>query len=263
MARAALTTQPRPPCTVPAVPKDPRTRAGPRDRGRSVLAGRPTVRAPWIRRIQRAHHLPASARVDTATGRAAHRLPVLRRPGHAPAHSEGGRTGVRARRGRAGLRGGPGRDARHLGRCGPGRLRPLGARPPGPVQRRPRGPGRHDRRARPDVFNAAAAIYRSTAFRHVPLSQRRAGDLVFWGSDLHHMALYLGRRPDRRGGTPGRPRGRPVAARDAAADRRPRLPRGPRSGSHRLRGQPQRGPGRGGSGAIRIWRRSLAGSRPW
>lgn len=42
------------------------------------------------------------------------------------------------------------------------------------------------------TFNTAAAIYRSAAFRHVPLAQRRAGDLIFWGSDLHHMALYLG-----------------------------------------------------------------------
>ncbi|MGZ4603926.1 MAG: C40 family peptidase [Kineosporiaceae bacterium] len=41
-------------------------------------------------------------------------------------------------------------------------------------------------------FNTAAAIYRSGAFAHVPLSLRRAGDLVFWGSDVHHMALYLG-----------------------------------------------------------------------
>ena len=42
------------------------------------------------------------------------------------------------------------------------------------------------------TFNTAAAIYHSSAFGHVPLSQRRPGDLVFWGSDLHHMALYLG-----------------------------------------------------------------------
>ena len=41
-------------------------------------------------------------------------------------------------------------------------------------------------------FNTAAAIYASRALTHVPLSQRRPGDLVFWGSDFHHMAIYLG-----------------------------------------------------------------------
>nr|WP_235022588.1 C40 family peptidase [Amycolatopsis alkalitolerans] len=35
--------------------------------------------------------------------------------------------------------------------------------------------------------------YQYTAGRHVPLSQMRRGDLLFWGSsDIHHVALYLG-----------------------------------------------------------------------
>jgi len=42
------------------------------------------------------------------------------------------------------------------------------------------------------TFNTAEAIYRSSALLHVPLGQRRAGDLVFWGSDFSHLALYLG-----------------------------------------------------------------------
>jgi cell wall-associated NlpC family hydrolase len=42
------------------------------------------------------------------------------------------------------------------------------------------------------TFNTAEAIYRSPALPHLPLSQRRPGDLVFWGSDFGHMALYLG-----------------------------------------------------------------------
>jgi len=41
-------------------------------------------------------------------------------------------------------------------------------------------------------FNTAKAIYTSPALKHVPLSQRRPGDLVFWGTDFHHMAIYLG-----------------------------------------------------------------------
>ena len=35
-------------------------------------------------------------------------------------------------------------------------------------------------------------MYRSTAMLHVPLAQRRPGDLVFWYSDVSHMAVYLG-----------------------------------------------------------------------
>jgi len=42
------------------------------------------------------------------------------------------------------------------------------------------------------TFNTAEAIYRSSALLHVPLGQRRAGDLVLWGSDFGHLALYLG-----------------------------------------------------------------------
>jgi cell wall-associated NlpC family hydrolase len=34
--------------------------------------------------------------------------------------------------------------------------------------------------------------YQYLAGRHVPLSQMRRGDLLFWGSDIHHVALYLG-----------------------------------------------------------------------
>ncbi len=41
-------------------------------------------------------------------------------------------------------------------------------------------------------FNTAEAIYRSTALPHVPLADRRPGDLVFWGSDFSHVALYRG-----------------------------------------------------------------------
>ena len=41
-------------------------------------------------------------------------------------------------------------------------------------------------------FNTAKAIYSSPALKHVPLSQRRPGDLIFWGTDFHHMAIYLG-----------------------------------------------------------------------
>jgi len=32
----------------------------------------------------------------------------------------------------------------------------------------------------------------ASALEHVPFSQRRRGDLVFYGSDLSHMAIYLG-----------------------------------------------------------------------
>jgi cell wall-associated NlpC family hydrolase len=42
------------------------------------------------------------------------------------------------------------------------------------------------------TFNTAEAIYRSSALLHVPLGQRRAGDLVLWGNDFSHLALYLG-----------------------------------------------------------------------
>jgi cell wall-associated NlpC family hydrolase len=42
------------------------------------------------------------------------------------------------------------------------------------------------------TYRTAAAIYASPALVHVPLSKRRAGDLVFWGNDFHHMAIYLG-----------------------------------------------------------------------
>ncbi len=42
------------------------------------------------------------------------------------------------------------------------------------------------------TYNTAKAIYSSSALQHVPLAQRRPGDLVFWGSDFHHMAIYLG-----------------------------------------------------------------------
>lgn len=41
-------------------------------------------------------------------------------------------------------------------------------------------------------FATARAIYTSTALPHVPLAQRRPGDLVFWYSDVSHMAVYLG-----------------------------------------------------------------------
>ncbi|HET6499764.1 MAG TPA: NlpC/P60 family protein [Amycolatopsis sp.] len=36
--------------------------------------------------------------------------------------------------------------------------------------------------------------YQYTAGRHVPLSQMRRGDMLFWGTDgdIHHVALYLG-----------------------------------------------------------------------
>jgi cell wall-associated NlpC family hydrolase len=35
--------------------------------------------------------------------------------------------------------------------------------------------------------------YQYDAGRHVPLSQMRRGDLLFWGrSDIHHVAMYLG-----------------------------------------------------------------------
>ncbi|WAL69747.1 NlpC/P60 family protein [Amycolatopsis cynarae] len=34
--------------------------------------------------------------------------------------------------------------------------------------------------------------YQAEAGRRVPLSQMRRGDLLFWGSDIHHVALYLG-----------------------------------------------------------------------
>jgi peptidoglycan DL-endopeptidase RipA len=34
--------------------------------------------------------------------------------------------------------------------------------------------------------------YQYTAGRQVPLSQMRRGDLLFWGPDIHHVALYLG-----------------------------------------------------------------------
>ncbi|WP_374202688.1 NlpC/P60 family protein [Amycolatopsis sp. GM8] len=34
--------------------------------------------------------------------------------------------------------------------------------------------------------------YQYNAGRHVPLSQMRRGDLLFWGNDIHHVALYLG-----------------------------------------------------------------------
>jgi cell wall-associated NlpC family hydrolase len=40
--------------------------------------------------------------------------------------------------------------------------------------------------------NTAAAIHASKALTHVPLAKRRPGDLVFWGKDFHHMAIYLG-----------------------------------------------------------------------
>jgi cell wall-associated NlpC family hydrolase len=42
------------------------------------------------------------------------------------------------------------------------------------------------------TYRTAAAIYASPALVHAPLSKRRAGDLVFWGNDFHHMAIYLG-----------------------------------------------------------------------
>ncbi|MCU0266784.1 MAG: cell wall-binding repeat-containing protein, partial [Actinomycetia bacterium] len=41
-------------------------------------------------------------------------------------------------------------------------------------------------------FATARAIYTSTALPHLPLSQRRPGDLVFWYDDVSHMAVYLG-----------------------------------------------------------------------
>lgn len=41
-------------------------------------------------------------------------------------------------------------------------------------------------------FRTAAVWYRSPAFVHVPLAQRRAGDLVFWYDTISHMAVYLG-----------------------------------------------------------------------
>jgi putative cell wall-binding protein/cell wall-associated NlpC family hydrolase len=41
-------------------------------------------------------------------------------------------------------------------------------------------------------FATAAVMYHSTAMLHVPLAQRRPGDLVFWYSDVSHMAVYLG-----------------------------------------------------------------------
>jgi peptidoglycan DL-endopeptidase RipA len=34
--------------------------------------------------------------------------------------------------------------------------------------------------------------YQAEAGRRVPLSQMRRGDLLFWGDDIHHVALYLG-----------------------------------------------------------------------
>lgn len=41
-------------------------------------------------------------------------------------------------------------------------------------------------------FATSRAIYNSTALTHVPLSQRKAGDLVFWYDTVSHMAVYLG-----------------------------------------------------------------------
>ncbi len=41
-------------------------------------------------------------------------------------------------------------------------------------------------------FATAAVMYHSTTMLHVSLAQRRPGDLVFWYSDVSHMAVYLG-----------------------------------------------------------------------
>lgn len=41
-------------------------------------------------------------------------------------------------------------------------------------------------------YRTAAEIYASPVLVHVPLAKRQAGDLVFWGRNFHHMAVYTG-----------------------------------------------------------------------
>ena len=41
-------------------------------------------------------------------------------------------------------------------------------------------------------FRSTRYIYSSTSLVHVPFSQRRRGDLVFYGNPITHMAIYLG-----------------------------------------------------------------------
>ncbi len=41
-------------------------------------------------------------------------------------------------------------------------------------------------------YRTAAQIYASPVLVHVPLAKRRPGDLVFWGRNFHHMAIYTG-----------------------------------------------------------------------
>ena len=41
------------------------------------------------------------------------------------------------------------------------------------------------------TFTTTKALYAS-ALTHVPLSQRRRGDLILYGSPISHLAIYLG-----------------------------------------------------------------------
>lgn len=149
--------------------------------------------AAAVLHFQSAHGLPATARVDAATWRALGtgssfcvdrftRQPAIGPTSSPSAHASAALAFARSQVGTRYIWGGAG---------------PLGYDCSGLALQSLYGGGRvvpgvtTDEHVR-SAFNTAAAIYRSPAFGHVALSGRRPGDLVFWGSDFHHMALYLG-----------------------------------------------------------------------
>jgi cell wall-associated NlpC family hydrolase len=159
--------------------------------GRREVYDRTTEAA--VTAAQRHHHLPATGRVDAATWKALGtgypfcidrytRQPDLLPTASPSAHAQAALAFARSRLGTRYIWGGAGPIGYDCSGLALQALYAGGRVVPGVTT---------DRHVEND-FNTAAVIYRSTAFGHVPLSRRRPGDLVFWGSDLHHMALYLG-----------------------------------------------------------------------
>ncbi len=153
-------------------------RRGHRGRGQGV----PAAQAAAGDRPGRPGHL----------GSAGHRLRLLPGPVHRPAHRGAGRTGRRPRRRPARLRLCAGGQAVHLRRCRADRLRLLRLALQAMYSAGRTFPGITTDLHVQASFATAAVMYHSTAMLHVPLAQRRPGDLVFWYSDLSHMAVYLG-----------------------------------------------------------------------
>lgn len=161
------------------------------------LGGRPEVydqtTEAAVSTVQRNHHLPATGRVDAATWKVLGtgypfcidrftRQPGVAPPATASAHAQAALAFARSQVGTPYIWGGAGPIGYDCSGLALQALYAAGRVVPGVTT---------DRHVEND-FNTAAAIYRSTAFGHLPLSRRRPGDLVFWGADLHHMALYLG-----------------------------------------------------------------------